>query len=66
MIFTLALGPDLTEEWVRQGCLIRGTVLKTDELFFRETLILALRATPSQQIIDEAHALWREALRSRS
>jgi hypothetical protein len=71
MIFTLVLGSDLAEEWVRQGCLIRGTghpvfVLNTDELFFRQTIILALRATPSQKIIDEVHALWREALRSQS
>jgi hypothetical protein len=61
-------GLDLAEEWVRQGCLIRGTghpvfVLNTDELFFRETITLALTATPSQKIIDEAHALWRDALR---
>jgi hypothetical protein len=71
MIFTMVPGPDLTEEWVRQGCLIRGTghpvfVLNTDELFFRETINLALTATPSQKIIDEAHALWRDALRGQS
>src|SRR5260221_7760298 len=53
MIFTLVLGSDLAEEWVRQGGLIRGTghpvfVLNTNELFFRQTLILSLRATPSQ------------------
>jgi hypothetical protein len=50
MIFTMVPGPDLAEEWVRQGCLIRGTghpvfVLNTDELFFRETVTLALTAT---------------------
>ena len=71
MIFTMVPGPDLAEEWVRQGCLIRGTghpvfVLNTDELFFRETITLALTATPSQKIIDEAHALWRDALRGQS
>jgi hypothetical protein len=62
MIFTLVLGSNLAEEWVRQGCLIRGTghpifVLDTDELFFRETIQLALTATPSQKIIDEVQAL---------
>jgi hypothetical protein len=67
MIFTLVPGPNLSEERVRQGCLIRGTghpifMLNTDELFFRETITLALTATPSQTIIEEAHALWREAL----
>ncbi len=71
MIFTMVPGPDLAEDWVRQGCLIRGNghpvfVLNTDELFFRETITLALTATPSQKIIDEVHALWRDALRGQS
>jgi hypothetical protein len=70
MIFTLVPGPDLAEEWVRQGCLIRGPghpilVLNSDQLFFREAITLALTATPSQKILDEAHALWREALTRR-
>jgi hypothetical protein len=68
MIFALIFGPGLEEEWVRQGCLIRGTghpvfVLNTDELFFLETLKLLPTATPSRQIIDEVRALWRDALR---
>jgi hypothetical protein len=70
MIFTLVAGPDLSEEWVRQGCLIRGLghpifMLNNDQLFFRETITLARTARPTQKIIDEAHALWREALKRR-
>ena len=37
-------------------------MLDTDELFFRESLSLAVTAKPSKKIIDEARALWREAL----
>jgi len=67
MIFTLVPGPNLPEEWVHQGCLIRGPghpilVIDTDELFFREAITLALIAKPSQKIIEEAYELWREAL----
>src|SRR5260221_13395926 len=49
MIFTLVLGSDLAEEWVRQGCLIRGTrppgfVLHTDRQFSRQRITLRSRA----------------------
>ncbi len=67
MIFTLVPGPGLSDEWVQQGCLIRGSghpifMLDTDEIFFREVMKLALSAQPSQKIIEEAQALWREAV----
>jgi len=66
MIFTLIPRRALPPEAVEQGCLIRGTghpifMMDSDELFFRETLKLALMAKPTQKIIEEAQALWREA-----
>jgi hypothetical protein len=67
MIFTLVPASSLPPEWREQGCLIRGAghpifMMDSDELFFRETLKLAVTVKPTQKIIDEAHALWEEAL----
>jgi hypothetical protein len=36
--------------------------MKSDDLFMRETMILASKATPSQKLIDEALAKWRALL----
>jgi len=65
MIFTLVPGPHVPESYVRQGCLIRGVehpifMMNSDTLFVHETLKLATRAKPSQKLIDEVMALWRE------
>lgn len=70
MIFTLVPGPGVPETYVQQGCLIRGTghpvfLMKSDDLFMRETMILASKARPSQKLIDEALAKWRELLTRR-
>ena len=61
MILTLIPGPGIPEQFIRQGCLIRGEghpmfVMKSDDLFVREQLMLLRTAEPSQKIIDEVLA----------
>jgi len=58
IIFTLIPGPDVSEKYVKQGCLIRGDghpvhIVSSDELFAREAMKLAVTAKPTQNIINE-------------
>ena len=58
IIFTLIPGPDVSEKYVKQGCLIRGDghpvhIMSSDELFAREAMKLAVTAKPTQNIINE-------------